>query len=443
MSDVYYRIEWKLLHEAALDGYLFSMEKPSSTYISNTFSVEFTGFIARKPGVRNPKVIRLSFRVKGVTMLRAEVNLPRRDLVSDDEDDLLVNESDYDCGFSINFPMFLSERSRSVIVYCEGVDLESGSLLEWPIMEIGLSPICYGGSSERLEEKLGVVSVSSIGRSGSTVLCRMLGMHPECYAPKYQGQYGEMNPIDFYLKIISTLSSEGSPYHINRYERQGESMSIYPSYLKPDVSGAGGALFHERMRKINTSASIDLFYKACEEVRLLMGRQKPQARLWVEKQWANAYCNIGRSLLCNYNEIFLVRNMRDFWRSQMLYHKKLRTPLEVYDEHVNGTMEKYENILAAYFDRSEKALLVRYEDLVGDPGITMERICDHLKINFSKYYANECKSVLNGDDVHTRESRTSDSGDFCDESYDKYISGYSAEYLSHIGSLLSRVGYSI
>jgi hypothetical protein len=221
------------------------------------------------------------------------------------------------------------------------------------------------------------VCVTSTGRAGSSLLMGRLAAHPEI-AVAGTHPY-EIKQLTYYALTLRTLSLEAN---WNR--------SMNPDAMMSDASRyfIGFNPFHDPHfgehplldrywdvtgHAILTSAFRDMVLAYYDAIRAMMDKQRVQ--YFAEKTHPNPLIRDGAiGMFGGVKEIVLVRDPRDlvcsyrkFWGSK---------PAEAVSLIRSQFAELAERVRAAEPD----TLLVRYEDLVLDPGQTLGRICALLEL---------------------------------------------------------------
>ena len=210
-----FRVTVELTPHLWPQGYEYALDGPADGSIAEAFSVELSGFILRPRELRRlsrPEALR--FRVLGSVIWRCTVDLPRPDLLQSSRFRDIVDEQDIYCGFNTILPAFLTPAATPIEIL---VSVGQGDEEK--------SEFCFGLVSftptNRQAQKfnsISVVNVNSIGRSGSSLLCKIFDSHPAFFVPKLFGQYGEVSIVNHYLRAISVLCSSGAASHLNGFE---------------------------------------------------------------------------------------------------------------------------------------------------------------------------------------------------------------------------------
>jgi hypothetical protein len=245
------------------------------------------------------------------------------------------------------------------------------------------------------EPRLQPLMITTHGRSGSSLLLRALGSHPQVVA--YKPFLAEPRVATYWSDVLQALGDPES------YFRQispfgdlagnwwlGEGAPGFP--VTRDVV-AEEWLEAEGIRTLTTfcQSRIDSFYAL---VSRHSGRS--EAVYFAEKcapSGLNPLPSLLSEIYSGSREIFLVRDFRDMISSMFAYSEKLQaqadggTPaafaLDRAHEEVFGRIWK-ENVallLENWRDRSDSAHLVRYEDLVRWPTEIIEDLVKYLGID--------------------------------------------------------------
>lgn len=437
-----FKIEIKYFAKEWPRDLLISVEAPISEVILESFSVEVRGLISRRVGCILTKPKRLEFIVDNVILWSTPIELSRPDIFVKMDDENINPPMDENCGFNTVLPTFLSASVSPIVINVVCERGEENKDYRFRLGEIAF----YTQTSSIISapSALKVIGVTSIGRSGSSLLCRLLNEHAFCIAPKLMGQFGEVSILGYYLRAIAVLSSEGALSEMNKFEDKVDFLSLPISYLKLDnFQEEYESKLDSRVQKIVTKTTIGLFNEILDEINNYIQNVKPGAEYWIEKNWNAASFNLGHSLVREWREIILIRDIRTFWYSQIRFHRKIQTENRQIAAHVQGTFDKYLALIASYLDRKSRCLLVKYEDLIGDSEKEMMRVGRYLDLPINQPYLNKVKSIINSDDsIHMAiQSQKSPVGEELD--FDAYINSFEKDKINHLKSLLSFVGYSL
>jgi hypothetical protein len=232
------------------------------------------------------------------------------------------------------------------------------------------------GYTPRLQPLL----VNSFGRTGTTLLMRMLAAHPAVvvYArPPYEARGGK-----YWMHVLKTLAAPtdarkrvGAPmeFHLEPLATGGNPFSSAAFAAWPQVEAWSGSAYVEELAAF-CQRSIDGWYLATAAAQ---GEPTAPLVYFAEKHFPDAYPRLMRDLYPEARELFLVRDFRDVVASMRAYNA--RKGSGDFGRDKAGSDEAWlaylhQNFLvlrAAWRDRGEPGSLVRYEDLVRDPAAVL------------------------------------------------------------------------
>jgi sulfotransferase family protein len=435
-----FRVTVELTPHLWPQGYEYALDGPTDGSIAEAFSVALSGFILRPRELRRlsrPEALR--FRVLGSVIWRCTVDLPRPDLLQSSRFRDIVDEQDIYCGFNTILPAFLTPAATPIEIL---VSLGQGDEEK--------SEFCFGFVSftptNRQAEKfnsISVVNINSIGRSGSSLLCKILDSHPAFFVPKLFGQYGEVSIVNHYLRAISVLCSSGASSHLNGFESYADFLAMPAGYLHLDSASTPNADLTSSLMRITRESMLGMLKSVLDEVTKCAHQSKPQCSFWVEKTWNYLSSHIGPGLISNMKEILLVRNIQGFWRSQYAFQRKMLVADRDIKSHFSGTFDKYLNIISRYEASRDYVCLVKYEDLLKDPVSVFTRIFQFLGVEFEPSFADTVLAIVNGNDEHARYMK-SDDQDVPDEfDLGRHVATLSTARRDFIEKRLSVLGYSL
>ena len=437
-----YRIEVTAHNKEWPRDVLVSLESPIADYICDSFSVELRGFIARCRGATLGRARSLKFLAGGTPLASCQINLPRPDVAAP-KAKTSVDRRDSDCGFDTVLPSFLTRRDVPIEIRVEHEPDATGSSLEYRLVSIRFRS--YGKRRKpRKCDDIGFVIVNSIGRSGSSLVCRVLDQHAACLTPRLGGQYGEVFILGHYLRAIGVLSSEGALAELNKFEQVSDFLGLPVGYLRTDLrQGDHEGELYKRIMSDTRRQSIRTFASVFREIANYARATKPGAQYWVEKSWNWSTSNIAASLIKNYREVIVVRHIREFWRSQRLYHRKLRSSRSEVRRHVDGTFHKYIRLAEACCDRRGNALVVRYEDLMSNPREQFGSVFKYLEVGYNNQLAKQVGRIARGNDPHHALLSSSSSQKAQPDDFDEYLALLTDSERKYLDSALTELGYSM
>jgi len=383
--------------------------------------------------------------VNGRQFWACDINKPRPDVANAMVNKTCfdrTNEREWQCGFDSVLPSFLSEHPSRVIDVCVAFRQVATAPVTPPIH---LCSVRFEGSGRFAKsDGIGIAVVNSIGRSGSSLLSRILGHHPLMFVPTLQGQYGEVFILGFFARALAVLSSEGALSYVNKPMLEPDIVMTMSGYFGMDEQTDGlenelrRGLEHIRFRH-----GCQMHNEAVEAITRYVAQRKPTARYWLEKNWNSFSLNLMRAMNQNLKEVILIRNPCDFWRSQQLYHSKIRADPKDREQHARSTFAKYRTLACAADDRRDIACIIRYEDLTSLPEDSLRRICDSLAIDATpEFLASSCQMIRDGGDLKERMQTDHSAGEWA-EDFHKYLATLSSADRAQLNAFCESVGYPL
>jgi hypothetical protein len=248
------------------------------------------------------------------------------------------------------------------------------------------------------EAQLQPLMVTTLGRTGSMALMRMLEAHPEVLV--YRPYRYEQQVAGYWLDVLLTLSDPSS------YMRQ-----IAPAgNLENPLWWLGTDSPPPRLRDsalqrwLGSEALEQLALVSQERIaavydQIAAGAGKPQARYFAEKHSLRTAA-LGAELYPGARELFLVRDFRDMVSSIMDFNR--RRGVEGFgragaagDEQWIASLAGWATSLVRAWQRREAgAHLVRYEDLVRAPDETLSAALEYIEADCSAPRVQEMRSAL-------------------------------------------------
>jgi hypothetical protein len=228
--------------------------------------------------------------------------------------------------------------------------------------------------------------VTTLGRTGSMMLMRMLEAHPEVLV--YRPFRYEQRVASYWIEVMLALSEPAS------YFRQ-----IAPAGSLDDRTwwlGEGGTtppgLRDDRLERWMGSEAVrelaevsqTRIERLYEQVRAERGDRK--SAYFAEK------CSLGLSHLVwelypGAREIFLVRDFRDMVSSIIAFNRKRgvmgfgREAAQSDRDYIESLTGWAANLTRSFELRSDRSTLLRYEDLVLDPAPTLRALLEYLGVD--------------------------------------------------------------
>ncbi|MCH8209711.1 MAG: sulfotransferase [Nitrospinae bacterium] len=265
--------------------------------------------------------------------------------------------------------------------------------VSWPNQRAHLFTIsgCKTGSST---SQMDLVSVTSLGRSGSSALLGFLACHPEFAV--YKPFRAEARYIRYWAACFYSLSSSSSwqvPVQHIPLDSEG-SHWIFGNEDDSSIVETMEPHMHAWFKSRYTADLYRFFFDQINEHYKLVGRiNNPQGnpRFICEKfspiDWVKPRKSMKgfMKLFPNMKEIVLVRDFRDMFCSIKAYNQKRGIKafgVDPYDSNATYIKERLAGradlLLTHWENVKNRAFLFKYENFVSDPGKVMKDIFEYL-----------------------------------------------------------------
>jgi hypothetical protein len=255
--------------------------------------------------------------------------------------------------------------------------------------------------------------VTSLGRTGSTWLMRLLAEHPAVLT--YRKYPYEVRPAKYWLHLFRVLSSRPNPakvvgqpqeFHLETLAA-GANPFRAPSFAAiPELEAWSGGAYVERLAAF-CQESIDQWY----EIVATAQDEKP-AIYFAEKQFPDDFPRLAWSIYPGAREVILVRDFRDMVASMLAYNRKRgfddfsRVGREDDEAWVKSLRSGVNALTRAWQQRRDRAYLVRYEDLITDPPTTMAGVFEYLGVDASAEQVAEVIKRTSADPTELKQHQT-------------------------------------
>ena len=239
--------------------------------------------------------------------------------------------------------------------------------------------------------KYNPIILNSMGRSGTTLLMRMLSFHPQVYV--HHEYPHELLAAHYWINFLESLSTPQAGTRLtgkwNMRDGRNRLVSSSP-YYRLGVSAAcarylGGA-YVPRLARF-CQENIDGIYAALinQDERVRAGEKSPNITHFAEKSLP--LTGLIRELYPQAKEIYLVRDIRDGICSALSFNRKRGT--QAFGRESVGSnvqfaarrADEFQGLYTKYEGSAYDKCLVRYEDLIREPEAELQRICQYLGLD--------------------------------------------------------------
>jgi hypothetical protein len=352
--------------DEALVGAYIDRPEPASEVDTTTFEV--SGWVvARNSGARHVEILSNDLLLRTV-----EINVPRPDVVT--AHPMAPAQSGFwtmigTLGLSRDFELELH------------VVLEDGSHAPLGWVRGRRTPI-----ESRFDPSLRPLILTSLGRTGTTLVMRLLSAHPRVVT--HDTFPYEIGPAKYWLHTLLVLAEPANHRESSTPEHFFEDMwhvGHNPFHTAPmtDSAAVRRVLGRDVVHRLAAfvQESIDDFYTA-----VAADQGKPQATFFAEKFHPDRLSRTAWDLYPDARELILVRDPRDMIASIYAFNAKRgtigfgRDRFATDEQYLAHVARRMQELVDAWSERRSVSLLVKYEDLVGQPRETTEAILSYLEL---------------------------------------------------------------
>jgi hypothetical protein len=232
--------------------------------------------------------------------------------------------------------------------------------------------------------------ITTLGRTGSTRTVQLLSQHPAIvgyrpgqYEPRIASYWvsvlaGLTEPVSYYQALDGDIAAKGW------WLGTGRMRSLPHRFLDSEIEEWHTGESIERLARFYR-LQIDEFYRSVARIQ-----QQSAPTFFVEKTAAGLVPEVLWDLYPDAREIVLVRDLRDMVSSMLAFNAKRN--LAAFGRAASGSDVEFirklrgdvVQLIANWQERSDRAYLLRYEDLILNPDKTLGALLDYLGLGSSE-----------------------------------------------------------
>jgi Sulfotransferase family len=258
------------------------------------------------------------------------------------------------------------------------------------------------------EPTLQPLMITSLGRTGTTWLMRLLSQHPGIVA--FEKYPYEIRPSGYWLHMTLVLSEPANHLqssHPDTYHANPWAIGANPFYQAPVTQ-------HSQMRQWFGRTYVERLASFCQQnieefyTQVAMLQHKTGPVFYAEKFHPERIPWLAWELYPKAREILLVRDFRDMACSILAFNRKRgivsfgREKTQTDEEYVRQLREQAMRLLRSWRARAHQAHLIRYEDLILEPYETLTAALDYMGLDSSQA---EIAAMVDGASEETDELR--------------------------------------
>jgi hypothetical protein len=235
------------------------------------------------------------------------------------------------------------------------------------------------------EPSLHPLSVTAMGRTGTTWLMALLGEHPAIIAHRRYPY--ELYTCQYWMQLWSFLSAPGN----TRLEAGSLVSSSGLDWLKLDPRNHypfDDAAVQQSLDRDSLEGLLGFCQSNVEALYQEIARAQGQehGQYFAEKGFLKPVVRLIREAYPRSRQVFLVRDFRDMYTSAAAFNVRRGFPafgrerVDSDEAHVLALGKEAQELLDFWLEQKGDSLLVRYEDLITRPADCLERIFHYLEL---------------------------------------------------------------
>jgi hypothetical protein len=405
----------------------FNLETPKAGGRGDIYALKFSGQLQH------------SYKLKMTSLMINEeigTNNSYHPLVENGSNTLVFNFSTSLLGFPLKFEFVLS------------AVMEDGTVFVLATINGRRQPV-----QSSFRPGVQPLMLTGIGRTGTTVLMKVLSLHPAILAHRIHPY--EVRASSYWMQFLKVLSAPYPDVRANVqaiYKQQatiGPNLSYIPKLTHdPNVKNWLGVQYVQDMAAF-CQKSLEDYYE-----NVAKGQKQRSYSYFIEKHHPSYIPLMLWDLYPKAREIILVRDFRDMLCSINAFNVKKgslgfgRARVETDEDYILQLRERgVSQLYRAWQQRQQQAHLVRYEDIILKPESTISGILQYLKLKQSDSIIQKMVSEITSDGNEVDRARTESHR--TSESPEKSIGRWKTELSSSLqelcnnefGHILQAFGY--
>jgi hypothetical protein len=352
----------------------FSLDSPGPGYSCRTYSLPLEGWAI---SAASPQVAMEVY--SGPTRIaRFPLNVRRPDVASLHPTVAWAANSGFRYGLNtLRLPSEFTVELR--------ICLQDGTTLPGAILRGRREPLAL-----RIPPAFNPILLTTLGRTGSTWVSHLLGQHPSIIA--YEPFRYEARIASYWIDIMIALADQSSYLQALRGHLSGETWWLGAGRHAPQESWTDDNSVLNWLATDHVENLISFAFSRIDAFYRFVSADKPPTTpaFFLEKVWPGSVTpNIMLEVYEQPREIFLVRDFRDMCASIFAYNRKRgyvafgREAAESDVDYVHRLARDVASIADSWTARSSGAFLLRYEDLVFQPEVTLGSLFEYLGLDAS------------------------------------------------------------
>jgi hypothetical protein len=362
----------------------FHIDSPATESSINGFLLQLRGWIVGEflPG----KKIRLWDKSLGSSICVSDLNESRPDVLAAHN----LPENTGSCGFNFSLNLLNLPAQATVILQFESTEGNFIAFAELDIQRPLLQPTW--------QCKRHPILVNSLGRSGSSLLMRLLAQHPDIVIQSphpFEGRLAKFYVNQLLQRYAEYLAGETNdpPDNLQAvnmhwlHHELSQHESLIEQYSQLDFNALGDFVLQ----------AIDRAYDLVDESE---ATHKPLSRYYAEKSGSGHTARLMMELYPEGQEIFLVRDFRDMYCSMLQFSQQRQTDdfgwqSEHADDYMDIVAERVEQLRVSFESRKKIPLVLRYEDLLTKPRDVLQQLLNDMDLTHHENTINNMVNAMN------------------------------------------------